>query len=188
MKSYQRGSATAWAIIGVLAVLVIGVFSLYVSASNFGNRTEVQIKAVWEDNENVLSGYTLKVQEMAQIPKMQTEALKEVIKAALSARYGEKGSQATFQWLKEQNPNLDQKTFIKIQQTIESGRDEFKNAQTRLISVKQGYETALGNFWQGKFLFMAGYPKINLADYRIVSDATTQEAFKTHKQAPLKLN
>ena len=45
--------------------------------------------------------------EAAQIPAMQRDDLIDVVESALSARYGEDGSQAMFQFIQEQNPNID---------------------------------------------------------------------------------
>lgn len=188
MKKYQKGS------IGVIVALVIvallggiGLLS-YVSANNYGVVAENGIKAEWENNENILSGYSQKIREAAQIPSMQRDDLVKIFTGSLGARYGANGSAASMQWIKEQNPNLDQRTYVKLQQMIEAGRDEFKNAQTKLIDKKRQYENALGFFWQGMWLKIAGYPKIDLAKYKAISNDYASEAFKTGKETgPIQL-
>jgi hypothetical protein len=106
----------------------------------------------------------------------------------MAGRYGEKGSQATWQWLKEQNPTLDVSAYTKIQQIIESGRNEFQNAQTTLLDKKRVYQTQLGYLWTGFWLRTAGYPKIDLSKYDVVSNDYASEAFKGLKErGPIQL-
>lgn len=193
MFKYIKGQITSTMIV-LLAVLgfgvggaVIAVMS-YVSAANYSNEMEVRIKAEWENNENILSGYSQKIREAAQIPTMQRDDLVKIFSGTLGARYGADGSKASMQWIKEQNPNLDQRTYFKLQQIIEAGRDEFKNAQTKLIDVKRSYETALGYVWKGFWMHLAGYPKLDLSKYRAISNDYAGEAFKTGKESgPIQL-
>lgn len=188
MKSYQRGSAAVIALLGLVGVIfMLGALfaTAYVTNANYGNKMEVEIKKTWENNQNVLGNYTLKIQEMASVPEMYKNDLKEVMASVMSARMGADGSKAMMQWFKEANIPFDSKLYSKLQQTIEAGRNEFQTNQTRLIDTKGVYETALGNVWQGFWLHTAGYPKIKLEDYKPVVAEGTREAFKTGVQAPI---
>lgn len=171
------------AILSVVAVLGIS----YVTAFNAGNKAEKQIVATWTDNKNVLSGYTKKLSEAAQVPALQRDDLKEVVVAALDARYGDGGSKAMFQFIKEQNPAIDSSVYTQLQRIIEAGRDEFTVSQTTLIDQKRGYETQLGSFWRGTWLDVAGYPKVDLARYKIVTDVRTEDSFKSGTEEAIKL-
>lgn len=183
MKNQKGSALIVFGIFVVFLVLVAGAgFMSYVSAYNYGNSLEVQLKAKKEDNKNVLAQYGQKVMEIAQVPEMYKNDLVEVTTAAIQGRYGADGSKATFQWLKEQNPNLDASLYAKIQQVIESGRNDFQNSQTQLIDIRRSYETALGSFWQGMWLKFAGYPKITLSDFDIVSTDRANEIFKNKKE------
>jgi uncharacterized protein (UPF0333 family) len=189
----QRG-AVSGALVAVLAIVALlialaGVAAVsYISAYNFGNSTEQQLKAVRENNKNILAQYGQKVQEAAQVPSMYAEDVTKVVTAAVQGRYGADGSKATWQMLKEQNPSLDASMYKQIQQIIESGRNDFQNGQSRQIAVKQGYETALGSFWQGMWLRIAGYPKLNLDEFKIISTGRADDAYQKGKEdAPLKL-
>lgn len=184
----SAGALTAITIVAIFVLLgIVGVGS-YISNANYGNRAEVEIKATWENNENILSQYYQKVDEVAQVPAMYKDDLKEVVTSALSARYGNNGSKATFQWLKEHNISLDVSMYTKIQQVIEAGRDKFQNAQTQLIDQKRAYETNLGYIWKGMWLHMAGYPKIDLAKYKAISTADAKNVFETGiEKGPRKL-
>lgn len=157
------------------AAVVIG-FS-YISAYNAGNRMEQNIEATWENNKNILAQYGNRVSEAAQIPAMQRDDLADVVTAALEGRYGDDGSQAVFQFITEQNPQIDSAVYVQLQQIIEAGRLDFVNAQTILVDQKRIYETALGSFWSGTMMSLAGYPTIDLAEYAIVSTTRANDVF-----------
>lgn len=184
----QRG-AVSGTIIAIIAVALIAMISIpsYISAANYGNRTEAALKARLEDNENIYANGTQKVMEIAQVPSMYAADLQKIVTAAIQGRYGENGSQATFQWLQEQNPQLDSSMYKKIQQVIEAFRNEFQTGQTTLIDQKRSYETALGNVWQGFWLARAGYPKINLADFKIVTTDKARQTFETKRDSGIQL-
>lgn len=175
---YQKGLA-GWVFLGIVAAIALTLIGSYITNANYGNRAEVTIKATWEDNENILAQYSLKVMEVAQVPDMYKNDIKEIYTAALSGRYGENGSTAMFQFLKEQNPQIDSSLYTRIQQIMEAGRNEFRVAQTRLVDQKRSYETNLGYFWKGFWLTRAGYPKIALADYKVITSNYATEAFET---------
>lgn len=188
MRKTQIGAISG----GVIAAITVGAVLLvavpsYISAANYGNRTENALKAKMEDNENIYANGTQKVMEIAQVPSMYKNDLKEIVTAAIQGRYGENGSQATFQWLKEQNPGLDSAMYVKIQQVIESFRDEFKNAQTQMLDQRRSYENALGYVWQGFWLNMAGYPKIDLSKYTIVTTDKARQTFETKRDSGIQL-
>lgn len=180
-----------WALVIILSVMTlfgITIFSSYVKYHDAGVALETGIKAQWEENENILAQYSLKIKEMAQIPDMYTNDLKEVYREALGGRYGEDGSKAVMQWIQEQNPQLSPDVYINIQQAMEAGRNKFENGQTILVDRKRTYETMLGKFWSGMFLRFAGFPKINLDDYKIISSSHARGAFETGIDEGIKLN
>lgn len=183
----STGLIAAVSVLGLLiGVIAIGLMS-YISAANYGNAAEKEIEAIWSNNQNVLGQYTLKVQEAVQVPEMYKNDLKEVVTAAVQGRYGEGGSKAVMQWLKEANVPFDSTLYVKMQQIIESGRNQFTTEQTRLIDVKRSYETNLGYVWRGFWLKMAGYPKLDLAKYKPVVAGDTAKAFDTGVQQPIKM-
>jgi hypothetical protein len=162
------------------AVAFVGVTS-YVSAYNYGNEAEKSIKAEYANLSNVLGNYTTSIKEAGQIPAMQTEDLERLFTGSLEARYGADGSQAAMQWIREQNPNLDQSTYLKIQQMIEAGRNKFENHQQRFLDTLRVYETNRGYLWTGFWLRVAGYPTQEFvdADYKIVTSSHARESFET---------
>lgn len=186
MKNRMQGSATI-AILGVIGVLIALFAFAYIGAHNKANRLEQTIKAEFTNNENILSNYEKKVREAAQVPGMATADIVAIAKAAISGRYGENGSQAAVQMITEQNPTANPALYTELQQIIKAGRDEFKVHQTRLIDAKRIYETELGSAVTGTMMGIAGFPKINLADYKIVSTARAETAFKTGQEESIQL-
>jgi hypothetical protein len=189
MKKNQQGSAgiIALAIVGVIVAALVALVIAYFSASNWANRQEALIKAAYEDNQNVLANYSQKVMTSTQIPEMAKNDMAELVKASISGRYGPDGSRAAFLSIKEQNPTLDTELYRKLMNMIEAGRDEFKNAQTRLIDVKRAYEVGLNTAPRSFFLSFGGYPHIDLDKYKIVKDDHTEETFRTGKEKTLQL-
>lgn len=161
-----------------LFLSVMGVMGV-ISLSNSAMTQEKQVVAQYDDMKNVLGQYSLKVSEAAQVPSMYKDDVKEVFTSAISGRYGKDGSKAMFQFLKEHNPNIDASLYKQIQQIIESGRNAFENKQRKFIDEKRQYETMLGYAVSGTILRMLGYPKINLAEYKIIESVHGQETFKT---------
>jgi hypothetical protein len=170
----------ALAVVGGIIAMVIAVcVTSYISNYNYGNRAEKEILAAWENNENILAQYSLKVGEIAQVPTMYKDDLKEVYTGIMAGRYGNDGSQAMFQWFQEQDIQFDSTLYTQIQQVMEAGRTKFENSQTVFVDKKRAYETNLGYLWKGTWLRIAGYPKINLDDYKIITSGHAQQAFET---------
>jgi len=119
------------------------------------------------------------VMDVAKIADNYAEQVHELVEATMQGRYGEDGSEAVVQWIQEQNVTVDSEMYRDISRVVQSGRQDFANAQNRVIDVKRSYQTNLGGLWSGFWLNVAGYPKINLDDYNIILDATTTEKFET---------
>lgn len=171
----------------VLLIVAIPVTS-YISAHNLGNRSENDLVRALDHNKNILSQSTNKVIEIAQVPAMMRDDLIKVVQIQLSARYGEKGSNAVFQFLKEQNFSVDPEMYKKIQQVMESRRNDFSNAQDELLDKKKIYKDNLGYFWTGLWLRIAGYPKIDLNEIKILIDEGVSKDFEKGTTGPLMLS
>ena len=164
------------AIIAVVATVLIS----YSSAVAFGSQQETGIKATYDNNRNILANYTTRIGEMAQIPEMARDDLSKVITDAFQGRYGENGSQASVQLIVEAYPGqIDPQLYRSIQTAMEAGRIEFRDNQSKLIDQKRTYELNLSYVWKGLWLRMAGYPKINLDDYKVISSTQADRSFET---------
>lgn len=182
-----KGSIAALTVVGILVVTGWVCFRSYVDNFNYGNETERALVAQLDQNKNVHSAHVLKIKELVQVNDMYAADLERIVTASIQGRYGDDGSKATWQWIKEHNPTLDPSLYTKVQQVIEAGRNEFKNSQQTLIDMKRGYETNLGYFWKGMWLRAAGYPKINLADIKVVISGSTSQTYETGIDAPVQL-
>lgn len=170
---------------GLVALCIAGIVALFaavtlISANNYAVRAEKQIGATWNNNKNILSTYTTKITEMAQVPDMQTDNLTKVMQAAFEGRYGENGSQAIFQAFRESYPGqVDNKLYQTLMTTMDAGRTEFRNNQERLIDQKREYETQLDTFPNGMWMKMLGFPKADLDKYNVVLSTSATKSFET---------
>lgn len=185
MKHQQSKSLIV--ILGGVGLLVVAGIMSYVSAFNYGNEAEQSLIAKYDNMENILGQYSLKVMEAGSVPAMYKDDMKDVMTSVMSARQGEGGSKAAFQWFKEHEINLDPGLYAKIQTIIEAGRNKFQNAQTGFIDAKRSYSTNLGYLWKGFWMARAGYPKINLDDYVIISSGHAKQAFETKIDTAIKI-
>jgi Tfp pilus assembly protein PilE len=186
----QNGNVLIGVIIAIAIVLCLAVPAIfgYVSAYNLGNRTENQLTAMLENNENIYANGTQKVIEIAQVPSMYAEQVSKVTREAIQGRYGQDGSKAVFQFLQEQNPQLDPAIFAKIQVVIEEFRNKFELAQRDMIDVKRMYNTQLGSLWTGFWLGVAGYPKVDMKKFEIVTTERARQTFDTKRDQGINLN
>lgn len=175
-------------LLGLVALVALICGTSYVSANNYAAGVEAQLRAARDDNKNILAQYQQKVLEAVQVPEMYKNDFKEVISADVQGRYGAEGSKATFQWLKEHEVKFDSTLYTKITEIIQGGRKDFEVGQTRMIDIRRGYETQQGLFWRGMWLRLAGFPKVNMADYKPITTDRVETTFTAGKEAaPLKL-
>lgn len=163
-----------------LIALVVGIgFTSYVTYYNQGNAIEKQLVAEYERAQNTMSATATTVMDVSKISERYSDDVMTLVRETMTGRYGDDGSDAVMQWIQEQNIELDSSMYRDITQVIRSGRQDFRNAQDRVIDVKRSYEKNLGNLWSGFWLKIAGYPKIDLDNYNIILDGSTTEKFET---------
>jgi len=178
----QQGKALVAVMVSfvVLIVFLIGVCAIsWYSAMSYGNQAEKGVEYAHRDLQQVLGQYSIKVQEAANVPKRYQERLKDTMVSVMTARMGDDGMKAQWAWLQEAGIQYDASMEQKLQQIIEAGRNEFQNKQTLFLDKKRAYDTALGSPWRGMWLTVAGYPKINLDEFDVVTSAHSDEAFRT---------
>jgi len=185
----QRGSVIGWALMGLFGLIFVSglIFTVMViSKRNAFVRIENNIHMAYEESKNVHSNYVLRIQEMAQVPKMATKQLSEIVKASNEGRYGNDGSKAVFQFLKEQNPNIDQSLYTNIQKEVTGGRLDFQSKITR-VNDNKGVAYNMLDDTVGGFILkdILGMPRKNIGyeggpdDYKVIMSETSVETYKT---------
>lgn len=190
----QMQKSNLW-ILGIAAIAAIVIYAgCSISAAGSANDMENQVISSWDRGKNELSAHTATIAELAQLPAMQRDDLKEVLKEALTASDSNKGNQMVIGWLQQAVPNLDKSIYNKIAAAIESGRLNYKQAQNELIAVKKIYRTELGSPIMGYFYKRGGYPTLNIGwphgakdDFPVIVTAAANEAYSTGIDTPTKL-
>ena len=178
------------AIIVILFIVTIGGFFLanYIHYKNYAVEAEAGIEATHTNNKTLLSTYTTKVIEATSVTDIARDDLTKVMESALSARYGEGGSKAVFNWIQENYPGkVDPKLYQKVQQIIESGRNDFQTGQTTLLDKLRIYEQNREYVWSGFWISLAGYPKKDLSKFNVIVTDDVTEKFNIGKDAPVVL-
>lgn len=187
----QTGSTAVVILVCILSVIATGglfIWGMYTSSYDTGVFYENQLKAAWADNENVLAAHKKKVVQALSTSKLNAAQIEGIVEKALQARYGKDGSRAAMQWIQENHPQLDQSINIKLMQIMEAGENEFKVAQTRLIDIKRSYSSSLETRYflgEGWWLEMAGFPRVNLDDFKVISTKDARKAFETGIDTPI---
>lgn len=175
------------AILGLCLIFVLTCVGSSLSYRSSCVAAEAGIKAQAQANASSYDTYWKTIREMAQVPEMYVGDLEKVYRSAIQGRYGEGGSKAMFQFIKEHNPTFDASLYTKIQTAIEGGRARFNADQAQLLDKKAAYETLLGSNQAMLAGWMYHFPTINLADYKIVTSERTDAAFTTGHDDEVKL-
>lgn len=187
MKKTQNGSSLIILLVMLgFIVVTVGLVIMYsIGVRDNFVRLENSITSNYEDSKNVHSNYVLKIQEMAQVPKMATEQLQVLIRESIQGRYGEDGSKAVFQFIKEQNPTVAPELYTNIQKEIAGGRSDFENKIRIVIDNKRVAYNMMDNTISGMFLNWMGMPRKNIGyngqqdDYPVIMSSQSTTTFKT---------
>lgn len=171
----------------LLLVTALGIGS-YISNHNEAVSWEAKIARSDTGTKNRLSGYTMTMRDIAQIPDMLIEDFTRAANAIYEGRYGPDGSQAMMQWITEQNLPFDQSIYTRIADVITAGRKEFELGQAQKIELCEGYEAARRYVWSGFWMRLAGFPDRDIVTMcRVVLDTTTNRVFQTFEAENIKL-
>lgn len=177
-------------VLAVLGLFMFFGFGYVVSAMSFRSdcvAAEAGLKAQYDQDRNNYDNFWKKVKEVSQVPEMYAADLQKVYDSAIGKRYGESGSKAMFQVIREHNPNFDSSMYVKIQSVIEAGRNSFADDQKQLLDRKRQYETLLNGNGALAVNMWFNFPHIDLSKFDIITSDTTEDAFKTKKADEIKL-
>lgn len=133
-------------------------------------RREQALSAQYQDNQNELSTYISTIKETIGVADRNTEALDQVLADAIKGRYdgetsAQPGTGALFSAITEAYPDLTSLSmpYAKVQDAIISGRQAYKNAQTKLLDMLREYETWKNSgFIHSRMVALVGAPSDNL--------------------------
>lgn len=189
----------------ILIALALGAFVLVGGATCAGwswYSTGVQLQegalAQYRDNQNRYDAFWKTVRETAQIPAQYKDDFKDLLVAETSAKFGEGGSKAAFQWFQERSIQLSPELYAQVQRAIEAGRNDFKVSQTTLLDkqrrLRAHRNVPTGRVFRGFVDFLEevhgdlappkdldGDGLLTVLDYPIVTSTRTQEAFAAGK-------
>lgn len=169
------------AIVGLLVLFIFGYGCGCLGYRQDCVKSEAGIEAQYKQNQNNYDNMWKKFKEIAVVPDMYVNAMKDLWAKTMTARYGEGGSKALFQFIQEQNPNLDASVYTQLQRTIEAGRNGFEADQKQLLDKKRQYEVLLNGTSSLFYNIWFNFPRIDLAKYDIVTSDKTEEVFNSKK-------
>ena len=177
-------------------VLLLACFFAMTSWYDGAVKLENTTKAQWLSNQNTYDAFWKTVKEVAQVPDKYKEDFKQLLVAETSAKFGPEGSKATMQWFQERNINFDASLYRRVQDVIESGRQDFKRSQDELLDKQRKVADVTQSYWGGVMARHYDFPRellgasappkdldgdgrLTVLDYPIVTSARTQKAFQT---------
>jgi len=179
-----------------VAILLLAIIGSYISFYNTAVKLENTTRAQFQSNKNAYDSMWKTIQEVAQVPQQYKDDFKDLLVTETTAKYGDKGSQATFQWFKDRDLKLPPEMYTKVQTAIEANRAEFRRGQDVLLDKQRRYSDHIQSFGGSIWAGMSGHPKpvmgelaptkdldgdgvMTVLDYPIVTSAKTEAAFAT---------
>lgn len=184
---------------GVLLVLGFAILVGTIGWHNDVVDAEEGVKAQWLDNQNQYDSFWKKVKEVAQVPDKYKEDFKDLLVSETRSKFGKEGSKAQFQWFKDRDINFSDKMYVKVQNVIESGRNDFKRGQTELLDKQRILRATIKKFPGSLMSWMFSVPeevrgkhapkedldgdgRKTVLDYPIVTSSKTQTVFDSAKE------
>lgn len=152
-----------------IAFLVVIFVMMNISYSNNEIVLKNLVKAQVETRDANFDKTWKVIKQQAQLTDKYANDFKDIYRGMLEGRYGEDGSKAMFQWIQEQNPQLDVSLYTKLANTIEAQRNEFFMEQKKLISMDREHKNLRETF-PGSF-FVGDRPDV---EFKIITSAKTK--------------
>jgi len=153
----QKRHIYAYIIVAVLAVS--GAFTVsYIKAYNTAVNFETRLVVQWEKQLNILSQYSLKINNTVQVPAVYKDDFALVLKQSMNGHYGKKGQRVTFQWLDEHGITVSNEAYLLVQQIIESGQNHYATENKKVLDLSRAYKKVRSGIWTAILMGIAGYP------------------------------
>lgn len=178
MKKFSIGLGIFISILLIIAICIGGMWS----HRNTMVELDEKINAQYTSNKSTYDNMWKKFKEMSQVSDMQSDKIKELYQELVSGRSS--NTNLLFNAIKEENPQLDQSTFINLQNEIASSRNAFNNSQKQITDIVREYNT----YVKKKFITSAifNYETKNSEDFITTSDKTTK-AFEDKKDDEIQI-
>lgn len=161
-------------------LLIIGV--TYVNISNKEIRLRNQSVAIQLDNQNEFDNMWKSIEQVANVTRAERESVERIIVQYADVRTGAGGGGSFINAVREALPNIDNTTFVNLQNIIVASRNRFTQRQTRLVDIKREHDDILMTF-PGN-IFVGGRPQLNIV---IVTSTRTEDAFRIGRDDNLDL-
>jgi len=180
MKWLLAGGLGLVAVVVIVAVVLFGVgVGMYNDAAKLKNQYDAKLMANHAELDNVKK----KIGQVAEVTDEQMKSLERLFTGYATARTSKSENQL-MTWIKETVPNVDQKTFLNLQNIITSSRDAWTMRQTELVDVAREYNQRLVTFPSNFILKFLGFEKIVP---NVVTSTSTEKAFETGKDDETKV-
>jgi len=193
----------------VLIIALVGYGNIN-AINTEGVQRETALVAQYKDNQNELSTYILQFKESLGIADRGADKLDEIILNAVKGRYGDDANGvdptggSMFSAIAEAYPDLTatSESYAKVQDLVVSGRNAYKNKQTKLLDMVRDYQTwSETGLIKRQMIDFLGFPSKSLkvtdagVTYtgedalerieRIVLTSDAVDAYETGEQDPL---
>ena len=121
--------------VGVGTAFVLFLLTLFFVDMSYDNKHARLVADIEAQEKKIESNYDKMfktIAQQAQVTQNYFSEFKAIYKGIMSGRYGDGGSKATWQWLKEANPQAPPDLHIKVMNTIEASRMSFDREQQKL--------------------------------------------------------
>jgi len=146
---------TQTGIIAGIAFFVIGILVIMnISYDNQEIRLRNQVEAQQETTKANFDKMFKNIAQVAKIPQAAKESFKEMYEPLISGRYSMDQGGPLMKWITESNPQFDWSLYGKVQDVIESNRNEFFLEQKKLIDMKREHDN-LRTIIPGKWFISA---------------------------------
>lgn len=173
-------------IVGTGIILVVIIVSMFVSFHNKDAQLRNLVTTKQTDNKSEMDAMWKTIEQNAQVTVMQKDALMEIFNSYAAGRTGEGGGGTLMKWVQESVPNVDQKTYTLLMNTITAQRDGFKFRQKELLDLNRERNTMLDQV-PGSLLAMFCPGDHKKIDVVIVTSTRTENSFKTGKDDDVSL-